>query len=103
MAIRREVFERARVAEHWRGSVSDDYSVSAAVRAAGLKIVFAPGAMVASTDSSGGGEFLRWIRRQMLITRVYRPGLWTLGLAAHLVYCAAQVAAVALLTRGDPA
>ena len=101
MAIRREVFESARVAEFWKGSISDDYALSAAVRAAGLEIVFAPGAFVASTDGAGGREFLRWIQRQMLITRVYRPKLWAVGLAAHLIYCSAQVASLVVALSGE--
>ncbi len=100
MAIRREVFERARVAEYWRGAVSDDYRLSAAVRAANLAIVYAPGALVVSTDHIGWRELLGWIARQMTITRVYEPRLWWVGFAAHIVYCAAMVAAVAVAWRG---
>jgi cellulose synthase/poly-beta-1,6-N-acetylglucosamine synthase-like glycosyltransferase len=40
MALRRETFARARVAELWRGSVSDDYRLTHAVRAAGLQVRF---------------------------------------------------------------
>jgi len=67
-----------------------------AVLDAGLRIAFAPAAMVVSRDHTTAGEFLDWIVRQMRITRVYRPRLWWLGLFAHLVYCGAMVASVAV-------
>ncbi len=101
MAIRREVFARARVAEFWRGAISDDYSLSAAVREAGLRIVYAPGALVVSDGHTGALEFLGWIERQLIITRVSSPRLWWTALAAHLIYCAAMAAAVAVAFHGS--
>lgn len=100
MAIRKEVFHRCQVPEFWRGSVSDDYSLSAAVRRAGLEVHFAPGALVASTGRTSAGEFLRWIQRQMIITRVYYARLWWAALAAHVVYCGAMAACVTALSQG---
>lgn len=98
MAIRRETFERARVAEHWRGTVSDDFLISRAVHRAGLRIAFAPGAMVASADHTGAREFLGWIERQLIITRVYSPKLWWLGLVSHAIYCSAMAGALVAAT-----
>lgn len=92
MAIRREVFQRARVREYWRHRVSDDFRLSEAVRAAGLSIAFAPGAVVPCYDHTTADEFFPWIKRQMIITRVYRPKLWWMALVAHLIYCGAMVA-----------
>jgi hypothetical protein len=94
MAIRRDVFFAAQVPQFWSRAVSDDYALTAAVRRAGLSIAFAPGAMVASLDSTNAGEFLEWIRRQMVITRVHYPRIWRLGLIAHLIYCGAMLACV---------
>ncbi|MCW5979132.1 MAG: glycosyltransferase [Bryobacteraceae bacterium] len=100
MAIRRDTFYAARVPEFWRGSVSDDYSLTAAVHAAGLRVAYAPGAYVASVDGTGGREFLRWIVRQMAITRTQDPQLWAKAFAGHLLYCGAYVAALAALLQG---
>ena len=101
MAIRRETFQRLRVAENWRGAISDDYKLSEAVHKAGLRIVYAPGALVVSADHTRAGEFLRWIQRQMIITRVYDPRLWWLGLFAHVVYCSAMAASVWMAATQD--
>ena len=104
MAVRRKTFQGARVLEYWRGSVSDDYRLTQAVRAAGLAIAFSPRAM-AVTGSAGGekvsaGEFLRWAVRQLTITRVYGPKLFWLALVAHVVYCGAMAAGIAMIAAG---
>lgn len=100
-AIRRTDFQRWCIPDWWRGAISDDYRLSAAVRAAGRTIAFAPGAMVASTDHCTWGELFEWTRRQMQITRFHAPKLWGLALAAHVLYCGAMVAGIALLLQGQ--
>jgi ceramide glucosyltransferase len=100
MAIRKETFYAARVYEYWKNTVSDDYALSAAVRAAGLTIAFAPGALTPSFERLGCVAFFEWIRRQMTITRVYNRRLWRLGLLAHIFYCAAMFASIAECIRG---
>jgi len=101
MAIRRNTFSHLRIRDWWKGAVSDDYRLSEAVRAAGLHIVFTPGALVAATDGTTFTELLSWTTRQMRITRFYAPRLWHLSLAAHLIYCGAMVAGVSLLLEGS--
>jgi glycosyltransferase involved in cell wall biosynthesis len=103
MAIRRETFNAIRVPDFWRHTVSDDYALSAAVARAGLEIVFAPGAMAVSAGQTNGRDFLAWARRQMLITRIYRPRLWWTALAAHFFYCGGMAAAVIASLHGHRA
>lgn len=100
MALRKETFWQARVPDFWKGSVSDDYGVAHAVHRAGLRIGFAPGALVVSLDHIRMGEFLRWVRRQMVITRVYNPALWWLSLAATGIYAGAMVLSAAAALKG---
>ena len=101
MAIRSETFQAIHVSDFWRGTVSDDFALSDAVRRAGLRIVFAPGAMAVSTDRIGGRAFLAWARRQLTVTRVYRPRLWWTALAAHIFYCGGMAAAVIASIQGS--
>ena len=101
MAIRRETFQTARVPDFWKDTVSDDYALSAAVHRAGLEIVFAPGAIAVSAGGTSGRAFLAWARRQMLITRVYRPRLWWTALAAHIFYCGGMAAAITASLLGN--
>jgi len=101
MAMRRETFFGIRVPDYWRGAVSDDYALSDAVRGAGLRIAFAPGAMAVSSGRIGARAFMEWARRQLMITRVYRPRLWWTALAAHVFYCGGMAAAVIASIQGS--
>jgi len=94
MAMRKETFFEARVPEHWSGTVSDDYALADAAHAAGLGIAWAPGALTPCFERVSAGRFFRWARRQMTITRVYRPRLWWPALVAHLLYCGGMAASV---------
>lgn len=100
MAIRRETFHELDIRDRWKGTVSDDYALSAAVRAAGLTIAFAPGAMVPCQERIPAGRVLAWMRRQMIVTRVYNPRLWWLALVAHIFYCGGMAASIVASVRG---
>ena len=100
MAIRKETFFEIGVFEYWKNAVSDDYTLAAAVRTALLKVAYAPGALAPSFDRIGGRAFFEWSRRQLIITRCYRPRLWWTGLVAHILYCGAMTASVAAWIAG---
>ncbi len=96
MAIRRRIFEEAKVEVAWRGALSDDYALTHAVRRAGYYVKFVPRAIVASHGRVKLRQLLRWCARQMAITRVYWPNLWRIGGGS-------QVAFVAFLITGSMA
>ncbi len=101
MAIRKETFFEIHVPEHWKNTVSDDYALAAAVHAAGLTIAWAPGAFTPCLGRTRAAAFLRWARRQMTITRVYRPRLWWPAMAAHVFYCGGMAASIIASVRGN--
>ncbi len=105
MAIRAEDFKRLRVAEkYWRGTVSDDYAMTRAVRDAGGRIRFEPRCLVASSGGVSFGEFVQWANRQIIITRVYHARYWKLGLASYGLYAATLAWGIALIALpGAPA
>ena len=78
-AIRRDVFESIDLREKWRGTLSDDFTVTRAIKAAGLAICFVPKALIASVESCTFKELFEFTNRQMKITRVYAPQLWKLS------------------------
>jgi ceramide glucosyltransferase len=101
MAVPREIFESAHVAEYWKNTISDDYALAAAVHAAGLAIAYAPGALVPCPERLGAARLFGWMRRQMQITRAYAPRLWWPALVAHIFYCGAMSASVAAALQGS--
>jgi ceramide glucosyltransferase len=96
-AVRKDVFARLGVEALWASTASDDYVLTEALRSAGLQLRYAPGALVVSSDRISAGELLRWIQRQLIITRVYAPRLWALSFLATIMYCAAMVACLVAL------
>jgi cellulose synthase/poly-beta-1,6-N-acetylglucosamine synthase-like glycosyltransferase len=101
MAMRKELFFEAGVPEFWRGELTDDYTLSEAVHAAGLQIAYAPGALTPCVEHTPAGSFLRWIRRQMAITRIYVPRLWWPALIAHIFYCGGMAASAIASINGS--
>jgi len=85
-AIRRETFDRIDVLAAWQGAVSDDYAITRAARAAGVKIRFVPSCLVPSHGRCNWRELLEFTTRQMIITRIYQPGLWATGLAMQTMF-----------------
>jgi len=84
MAVRAEDFRRLGIREIWSQALSDDLSLSWAVRRAGLRIVFVPECLVASFESFTWRRLCEFGRRQFLITRVYAPVAWWLGFLSAL-------------------
>ena len=76
MALRREIFEKIEMREKWRGTLSDDFAVTRALKAANLPICFVPQALTASVEDCTFAELFEFTTRQMKITRVYAPNLW---------------------------
>jgi ceramide glucosyltransferase len=76
MAIRVQDFRRLDLERVWRGTLSDDLSLSHAVKKAGMKVIFVPACLVPSFESTTWSGLYEFARRQFLITRVYVPGTW---------------------------
>jgi len=85
-AIRRETFDRIEVARHWHGSLSDDYALTRAVRRAGLSIQFVPRCLAATREDFRFSSALEFTRRQVAITRIYRPSSWWSGMISHSLF-----------------
>ena len=106
-AIRRERFEQIRAFEYWNGSVSDDLSLTHALRNAGCSILLAPECMVPAMFDCDAANLLEFTNRQIVITRVYEPRLWALGGLAHALYCGAVLTGIGIffanLFTGAPA
>jgi ceramide glucosyltransferase len=75
-AIRRETFERLQIAERWRGTLSDDFTVTRVVHDAEFPIKFVPHCLTPSFAGATLRELLEFTTRQLKITRVYAPNLW---------------------------
>ena len=84
MAIRVDVFREIGLDKIWPKTISDDLSLSHAVKKAGKKVEFVPACLVASYESTTWPKLFEFIRRQFVITRVSAPRTWWFGLISSL-------------------
>lgn len=96
MAIRVDVFRKLGLDKIWPKTLSDDLSLSGAVKKAGLKVAFVPACLVASHEVTTWRELFEFGRRQFLITRVSAPRTWWFGLFSGLYSILGIWAAAAL-------
>jgi cellulose synthase/poly-beta-1,6-N-acetylglucosamine synthase-like glycosyltransferase len=96
-AIRRSIFDRLQIRERWCGSVSDDFSVTRVLHEASLPIHFTPNCLVPSVGDCGWRELLEFTTRQIKITRVYAPHLWTPVLLGSCLFCLTFFGGIGLL------
>ena len=75
-AIRRTTFTRLNINDRWRGTVSDDFTLTRVLKEAKLPIHFTPNCLVASVGDCDFRELLEFTTRQIKITRVYASHLW---------------------------
>jgi len=84
MAIRVEVFRELGLEEIWPMALSDDLSLSIAVKKAGKLVRFVPACLVASYTDTTWQQLFEFARRQFLITRVCAPRTWWVGFCGTL-------------------
>lgn len=100
MAIRRTDFEGLKIAEkYWSGTISDDYALTRAVIESGGTIRFVPRCLLATRANPTIPQFWEWADRQIMITRVYAPKLWVMGLAGYSLNCLTTLLGIASILR----
>lgn len=85
-AIRREVFEKLEIRKKWKGTVSDDFALTNALREAEMPIYFVPKCLTATVEDCTFGELLEFTTRQMKITRVYSPTHFKVSLIGSILF-----------------
>lgn len=96
-AIRRATFEELRVVEHWRGTVSDDFTITRVLKEARRPVHFTPLCLVPSVGDCDWRELLEFTTRQIKITRVYAPHLWLPLLLGSALFAIAFFGGIVLL------
>ena len=96
-AIRRETFERLKVSESWRGTVSDDFTLTRVLHDAQLPIKFVPQCLTPSFENCSFRELIEFTTRQLKITRAYASHLWKAVLTGSLLFGLAFFGGIALV------
>jgi hypothetical protein len=84
-AVRRDDLPRLRLEERWRDVLSDDLILTQAVREAGLRIAYAPAALVPTFEGATRSSCLEWCLRQMTMATLYHPIVRRYAAAAFAV------------------
>jgi len=96
-AISRATFERLGIREKWRGTLSDDFTVTRALHEASLDIHFVPHALTPSIEDCSWRELFEFTTRQMKITRVYAPNLWVLSFIGSGLFTTTVIASLLIV------
>src|SRR5690242_4623661 len=97
-AIRRTTFTGLNVSERWRGTVSDDFTLTHVLKQAKLPIHFTPNCLVASVGDCDFRELLEFTTRQIKITRVYASHLWLPLLLGSAIFAIAFFGGLILIS-----
>lgn len=93
MAVRREVWEKLDVSKRLKGTLSDDFTVTRAMKEAELEIRFVPQALTPSIENCTWRELFEFTTRQMKITRVYATPLWMFSFFGSALFCGVMLTA----------
>ncbi len=85
-AIRRETFEQLGIIGNWKGTISDDFTLTRVLQKAKLPIHFVPRCLTPSLGDCSFREFFEFTTRQLKITRVYASHLWKIVLFSSLLF-----------------
>lgn len=85
-AIRREIFERLKIREKWKGTVSDDFALTNALKENDLPIYFVPSCLTATVEDCTFSNLLEFTTRQMKITRIYSPNHFKISIIGSILF-----------------
>lgn len=74
--IRKDIFDKAKILDRLKTTISDTFCFTNGVRSLGLKVHFEPKCLFVSYDQSSLQEMFSWSNRLTIISRNYSPELW---------------------------
>jgi len=83
-AVRADTFRKLHIDETWSKALTDDLTLSRAVKKAGQQVAFVPACLAASFEHTSWRGLFEFARRQFFITRLYAPYTWWFGLFGSL-------------------
>ena len=101
MALRRHTIEALALPALWERAVSDDLTISRAVRAIGGKVRSPRDALVPAAASYSWKDAIVFGRRQYLFTRTHAPRLWMVAAAATTIPLVGWATALPLALLGN--
>lgn len=106
MAVRVKTFRELGIEKIWPKALSDDLSLSVAIKKAGLKVAFVPACLAASYESVKWAGVFEFVRRQFLITKVFSLWTWLFSVSSMtgsilVTWGSAALAVYAVLSQAE--
>ncbi|MCM3135799.1 glycosyltransferase family 2 protein [Paenibacillus polysaccharolyticus] len=79
MGIRRDVYEKLNIDKVWNEAFHDNFTLSKTVRNNKYKIIYAPYAIIEENFDIEGFQWVSWVKRQSVHTRIHYKKLWAFG------------------------
>jgi ceramide glucosyltransferase len=98
-AIRRQTFQEIGGLAYWQGAVSDDLALTNALRHDGRQIEFVPECIAPTPYATTWDELLEFTNRQIILTRVYSPSMWTMAAITNATYVLTALVTFIVLLR----
>ncbi|HEC89810.1 MAG TPA: glycosyltransferase family 2 protein, partial [Thermoplasmatales archaeon] len=100
-AIRRKLFEKMDIEERWKNSLSDDLTLTAALKEKGYSIRFVPQAIVECFEEKNLYELIKWGTRQNVWTKWYYPQLWRKSVTGAVIFKTLNIIGFILIMTGN--
>ncbi|UCF50278.1 MAG: glycosyltransferase family 2 protein [Thermoplasmatales archaeon] len=78
-AIKKSVFEKLNVVDHWRKGFADDLILTETLKKAGYTIKFVPKCLIENSAGDDTNNFLKWGTRQFTWMKWYYPREWSIS------------------------
>jgi cellulose synthase/poly-beta-1,6-N-acetylglucosamine synthase-like glycosyltransferase len=101
VAVARATLDRLDLARVWAGVLSDDFALTRAARAAGIRIFAAHQVLAPSPVRHDLASMIAFGRRQYMITRIHSPRYWWLAGVTLAFPALCGVFAIIVALRGD--
>lgn len=79
MAFKKSVFDKLKIMDMWSNAFHDNLTLTTKLKQAGYKLYFSPHCLVNHCFNIQRKEWIKWVRRQSINTKINYPNLWRWG------------------------
>lgn len=96
LALKLDFVRRSDLLRRWGNALCEDTMLYTVAKQMGYRVAFVPSLMMINREGCSPAGFYRWVRRQLLTTRLYHPA-WRMVVGHGLSTSVAQLTGVAVL------
>ncbi|MCA9175478.1 MAG: glycosyltransferase family 2 protein [Planctomycetales bacterium] len=104
LAIRASVLRDSDLLDRWRHALCEDTMLLGHAKRLGMKVAFVPSLMMPNREDCEFRGYYRWVKRQLLVARLYHSGWWLVllhGFSTGLLWLASLAVAIVAWIAGE--